>query len=516
MLQIKNVSMTEKKDLRELVSGLSFVLNDGDKMAVIGEEGNGKSTLLRLIFDPGLVEDYIEYSGEIIKNKSVIGYMGQELSGGEKKKSVYEFLAEEPGFLEADPKELAGYARQMQIPFELLYADQRMGTLSGGEKVKLCLLRILCRKPDVLLLDEPSNDLDLETLKWLEGFLNEWEGGLLYISHDETLLERTANRILHMEQIRRKGRPKTTVASRDYAGYVSERVSGLQKQEQLARKEQSEYRRQQERLRQIMQKVEHEQETITRQNPHGAKMLKKKMHAVKSQERRFEREAENRTEIPDVEEAIFLKFKEHQPLPAGKLVLDLLLPELSAGGRVLARDIALRVAGRQKICIVGGNGVGKTTLLKHIAGTLAERRDIRTAYMPQDYEEALSGYDSGPEAVVTPVSYLSETGDKEEITRIRTYLGSLKFTAEEMEHSVAALSGGQRAKLLLLKLCMSGANVLLLDEPTRNISPLSAPVIRALLRQYQGAVVSVSHDRKYIEEVCDRVFELTERGIVER
>lgn len=514
MLQIKKLSITEKKDLRELVSDLSFALNDGDKMAVIGEEGNGKSTLLKLIYDAGMVEDYVEYSGEIIKNQCVFGYLEQELKTEEKEKSVYEFLSEEPGFLETEPGELAMYARQLQVPLELFYAEQRMGTLSGGEKVKIRLLRTLCRRPDVLLLDEPSNDLDLATVQWLENFILDWKRGLLYISHDETLLEHTANRILHLEQVRKKRKPRHTVAKQSYTDYVSERRSGIQKQEQLARKERSEYRKQQEKFRQIRQRVAHEQEAVTRQDPHGARLLKKKMHAVKSMERRFEKEAENMTERPDVEEEILLKFGEMKPLPASKTVLDFSLPELSVDGRVLARNVSLRVVGKQKLCIVGNNGVGKTTLLRMIAEELLERTDIKAAYMPQDYEEIVSPAVSIPKEkeIVTPVSYLSETGDKEEITRIRTFLGSLKFTAEEMEHPVNALSGGQKAKLLLLKLCMSGANVLLLDEPTRNISPLSNPVIRMILRQYEGAIISVSHDRKYIEEVCDRVCELTEEG----
>lgn len=520
MIQIKNLDIMEKKDLRELVSGLSFVINDGDKMAVIGEEGNGKSTLLKLIYDEGMVQDYIEYSGEIIRNQSVFGYLEQETRQEQKEKSVYEFLSEEPCFLEMEPGELAVYARQFRMPLELFYAEQRMGQLSGGEKVKIRMLRALCRKPDILLLDEPSNDLDLETLQWLEDFICGWKGGILYISHDETLLEHTANRILHLEQVRKKRKPRHTAAKQGYAEYVSERMSGLRKQEQMARKERSEYRKQQEKFRQIKQRVAHEQEVITRQDPQGARLLKKKMHAVKSMERRFEKESENMTELPDVEEAIVLKFSEMKPLPARKTVLDLSVSELSAGDRVLARNLSLRIAGRQKVCIVGKNGVGKTTLLKKIAEELLARTDIKAAYMPQDYEEiVLSGanhWKSGKtEEIVTPVSYLSETGEKEEITRIRTFLGSLKVTAEEMEHPVSELSGGQRAKLILLKLCMSGANVLLLDEPTRNLSPLSNPVIRMLLKQYEGAIISVSHDRKFIEEVCDRVVELTEEGFRE-
>lgn len=190
MLQLKDVSITYKKDLRVLISQLSLVLNPGDKAALIGEEGNGKSTLMKLIYDEGMVEDYIEFSGDIIRNGSVQGYLKQELDSGDKEMSVYEFMEQEPAFYDMDAKELAGLAGKLGLSVEMLYSDQRVGTLSGGEKVKLQIIRILCRRPDALLLDEPSNDIDLETLEWLERFINQWEGAVLFISHDETFLER--------------------------------------------------------------------------------------------------------------------------------------------------------------------------------------------------------------------------------------------------------------------------------------------------------------------------------------
>ena len=162
--------------------------------------------------------------------------------------------------------------------------------------------------------------------------------------------------------------------------------------------------------------------------------------------------------------------------------------------------------GSKKICIVGQNGIGKTTLLKKIASNLLERKDIRAEYIPQNYEDVL-------DLTQTPVDFLDTTGDKEERTRIRTYLGALKYTADEMERPIAELSGGQKAKVLLLKMSLSGTNVLILDEPTRNFSPLSGPVIRKMLSEFSGAIISISHDRKYIKEVCDTVYELTEKGL---
>ena len=134
------------------------------------------------------------------------------------------------------------------------------------------------------------------------------------------------------------------------------------------------------------------------------------------------------------------------------------------------------------------------------------RTDIHAAYMPQNYEDLLN-------LETNPVDYLARTGDKEELTQIRTFLGSLKYTADEMDHSIAELSGGQKAKVLLLKMSLSGANVLILDEPTRNFSALSAPVIRRMLAEFPGAILSISHDRKYLGEVCGRIYRFTKDGL---
>lgn len=505
MLQIKNLSITNRQDLRELVCDFSLNLNDGDKAALIGEEGNGKSTLLQCIYDEKRIEGYADCRGEIIRNGCVLGYVKQELSSAEKEMSVYEFLCEEPAFYNCNGKDVAAMASQFKLLPEVLYSQQKIGTLSGGEKVKLQFVRMLCRRPTVLLLDEPSNDIDLQTLAWLEKFICSWRGAVLFISHDETLLERTANRIIHLEMIRKKRKPRHTICNTGYLQYTEERNRSLQKQEQLAKKERREYKSKQERLRRIEQKVAYQQETITRQDPGGARLLKKKMKAVKSMERRFEKESEEMTEFPDVEEAIFFRFADVEKIPQGKVVLHLERNKLCLGDRCLTKDIHLEIRGPEKICIIGRNGVGKTTLLKLVAEELLPRKDIRAFYMPQDYRDRMDFSD-------TPLSYLSITGDKEEQTKIRTFLGSLKFTKEEMEHPIGELSGGQKAKLFLLSICVEKANVLILDEPTRNFSPLSNPVIRRMLKEFSGAIISVSHDRKYMTEVCDTIYELSEEG----
>ena len=215
------------------------------------------------------------------------------------------------------------------------------------------------------------------------------------------------------------------------------------------------------------------------------------------------------TQMPEQEEAIFFKLGDKNAyIPTGKTVIEYELSKLMTpeGERILAEGIYLKIKGSEKICIIGANGAGKTTLLKKIAEELMNRNDIKAEYMPQNYEDLL-------ELSVTPVDYLDKTGDKEERTRIRTYLGSLKYTPDEMEHPIRELSGGQKAKVLLLRMSLSGANVLILDEPTRNFSPLSGPVIRKMLREFPGAVISISHDRKYIEEVCDKIYQLNPNGL---
>lgn len=506
MLQIRNLTITHKKDLRNLIEDFSFVLRPGDKTVLIGEEGNGKSTLLKLIHEEQLVEEYVTWSGEIIRNGVRTGYLAQEMGQEAQNCQVYEYFAENPLFYDWTPKELADLGRNFGFSLEFFYSDQQVATLSGGEKVKLQLARILMERPDVLLLDEPSNDIDLETLEWMEDFICQTSLPILYISHDEYLMERTANSVIHLEQTMRKTKPRWTVARVPYRTYMEERGHSLQRLEEQARSEKREYEKQQEKFRRIQQSVEYKQATITRQNPSGGRLLKKKMHAVKAQERRFEKQWEERTEVPDTEDAIYLRLGRQIPMPKGKEVLDYELDQLTADGKLLAEKIHLRIRGPEKVCIIGKNGVGKTTLLKQIAQELLSRKDLHAAYMPQNYGDLLPGEK-------TPLDFLQTKGDKEELTRIRTWLGSMKFTAEEMEHPIRELSGGQKAKLFFMKMSLEESDVLILDEPTRNFSPMSNPVIRRILADYQGAILCVSHDRKFIEEVCTEVYELTRDGL---
>ncbi len=508
MLQIQNITIHHKKDLRCILDNFSFSLNPGDKAVIIGEEGNGKSTLLKWIFDPELVSVYAEVSGQRSLSGESLGYLPQELPEEDKQRGLYEYFCGCEAFFDLTPKELGQMAAQLGLPTDFFYGEQLLGTLSGGEKIKAQLARLLMEKPSILLLDEPSNDLDLETLVWLEEFIRDHPKPILFISHDETLINGCANVVIHLEQLRRKTKSRWTVFRGSYGEYSSQRQANFANQEREALNDRRQEKIREEKFQRIYQQVEHAQETVSRQAPSVGRLLKKKMHAVKSMERRYEREHEAMTQLPEEEEAIFLRFGEDLKVPAGKIMVDYTLPELYSpdGERLLAKNIELLVKGQQKVCIIGRNGCGKTTLLRKIAEELLQRKDIRAAYMSQNYEELL-------DLDMTPVDFLAPSGKKEDLTRARTYLGSMKYSPEEMSHPIRELSGGQKAKVLLLRMSLSGADVLILDEPTRNFSPLSAPVIRDVLSSYGGVILSISHDRAYIRQVCDRVLRLTAEGL---
>lgn len=513
MLQIKHLTVRHKKDYRVLLEDFNLCVNPGDKCALIGEEGNGKSTLLRLICAPDMAEDYVEYEGEISRTGERFGYLPQELPESLCRHTIYEYLTASDSFYDKSPRELAQLCTKLCFPPERLYSQEPLGILSGGEKIKIQLIRLMIEEPTMLLLDEPSNDLDIETLVWLEDLIQNSPVPVLYISHDETLLERTANRIIHIEQLRHKTTPRCSVVYADYPCYIANRSLQFDKQAQEAKNERRAYDKQLEKFRQIQQKVEHQQNVVSRQNPHGAALLKKTMHRVKAYEARFEKEFAEMTRMPEYEEAMFTKFGSQASIPNGKVVLDFTLDTLRVPAAddtqecpTLARDVRLFIQGAKHVCITGRNGCGKTTLMRILAKELLQRSDLRAAYMPQNYEELLP-------LEKTPVEFLSD-GSKQSISMMRTYLGSMKFTADEMTHPMRELSGGQKAKIMLLYLDTSGCDVLLLDEPSRNFSPLSNPVIRRMLADYQGAIISVSHDRKYIAEVCDQIYELTAEGLV--
>ena len=503
MIQARNITITIDRDQKTIVENFSFTVPDGAKVALIGEEGNGKSTLLKWLCDPALVEGYATVSGTASVSGTK-GYLPQELPASERERSVYEYLTAHVDADTLSPKALSRAMKDVGLPFDLAYSDQKMGTLSGGERVKLGLCTLLLNDCDVLFLDEPSNDLDLDTLLWLEAFLSSVRKTVLYISHDEVLLSRTAEAVIHLELVRRKKIPRATAANIPYDEYMRRRDAAFEHQAQVAQFEQKAFREKKERYLSIYNAVDHAQASLSRQDPSTGRLLKKKMHTVQSIGRRLEKEAAELTEAREAEWAILPKWLGGE-VKSGRTVLEYGPETLALGDRVLSESVAIRITGPERVCIVGRNGCGKTTLLKRLVPEI-EKRGYNVFYMPQTYADLLP-------ADRLPAEFLAPDGDKDSMTEARIFLGSMKYTTDEMDHPIRALSGGQQAKLLLLKAILDRADVLVLDEPTRNLSPLSAPAVRTLLKGFHGAILMVTHDRKLIREAATRVLKLTQAGL---
>lgn len=494
MFDIKNVDIMVST--RYLIKNLNLTLNRGDKCAVIGEEGNGKSTLLKSLLG---VCDYAIVSGSINFNNCKVGYLKQNL------RETEDTVVKE--YLFKDEKD---YYDKISLFYKLLselfigeeILEQRISTLSGGELVKVSILKLLLEEPDILFLDEPTNDLDIESLEWLERFINNTDKPILYVSHDETLLSNTANMILHIEQLKKKMECKHTVIKSGYDEYIDYRLREIDNQTRIAKNERRELKNREDKLNRVMQSVEYQQNNISRKDPHGAKVLKMKMHSLKAQEAKLEKKI--LTDVPDPEESIYFKFAD-VTLPSSKEILNFNIKKLSIGEKVLAKNVDILVKGSEHVAIIGKNGVGKTSLMRLIYEELIKRDDIKVGYMTQNYQEIVSLYE-------TPLDFVASTS-LEDKTEVRKYLGNMKFTREEMHGKISDLSNGSIAKLFLTKFVHDKCNVLLLDEPTRNISPLSNPVIRQELNNFNGCIISITHDRKFLEAVATSIYELTCTGL---
>ncbi|AVM42598.1 ATP-binding cassette domain-containing protein [Fastidiosipila sanguinis] len=503
MLQIKNLTIILREDNRVLFEDFSLNIGEGDKLALIGEEGNGKSILLKTIARPEEVEEFCAIRGEVSSNNEIIGYLPQTLADEYYETSTLDYLHSTIDTTYFDYNLFYRLLSEISLDESLIASEVLLGTLSGGEKIKFLLLVEMLKQPTLLLLDEPSNDLDLESVQWLERFMQELDIPLIFVSHDNELLSNVANRIVHLELIYRRTQVKHTIVNSRYNDYVNNRDIFIENETKRANKEQEEFSKKQERFRRLHDSVQHALRGT--KNDIEGKNLKDKMRSVKSMERNMSKEQSRLTKVPDYEEAIDIKFDDEIIVPNGKVILDISLPELRAGKKVLARNINLEIIGPEKLCIIGKNGAGKSTLLKTLIDKL-RNLNLKVGYMPQNYEELID-YDSNA------IDFLASNGTKSEHTEISTILGSLKFKREDMLREIGKLSGGQKAKVFFTKMIMDKAEVLVLDEPTRNLSPLSQPEIIEALSNYSGCIIAVSHDRRFINEVFSKVYELDADGL---
>ena len=501
MLQIKNLGINLIKDDRKLLENFDLALNPEDKVGLIGEEGNGKSILLKTIIDRKSVEHYAQISGEIYKKDEIIGYLPQSLDENFFEITVEAYMNQLLDMSLLDYNKFYKYLDQFGLNEDLVFGKLKLGDLSGGERIKALLLFELLKEPTVFLFDEPTNDLDLESASFIIKIMKDMKIPLIFVSHDPELLRKVANRIVHLEQVHRRQVPRYTVFNGPYDLYIRERENQIRIQTARANKDREEFSKKAERYRKVYDSVNHAINAT--KNDIEGKNLKDKMSSVKSLGKRLDKEKENLTQRPDFEDSIGMFFDENIDIPNSKVVLDLKLDKLLAGEKILSKNIELKVVGPEKICIIGKNGAGKTSLLKEIYKNLS-KSNLKIGYMPQDYFEYLKDSE-------TPISYLAKQDSKDEKIRVSNLLGSLNFAREEMERSLKSLSGGQKAKVFFAKMNMD--QVLILDEPTRNLSPLSQPEIIESLKAYKGAIIGVSHDKDFIEKVFDEVYELDYAGL---
>lgn len=503
MLEIKDLTITLIQDDRIILKDFDFTLNAYDKVGLIGEEGNGKSLLLKSIVDRNEVEKYCDIDGEIFKKDEIIGYLPQSLDEKyfELTSRAYLYRQIDPSLI--DYNRLYKHLSKFDLSDDLISDKIKMKDLSGGEKIKFILLVEMLKEPSIFLFDEPSNDLDYQSLLWLESFMENLEIPFIFVSHDTNLLSKIANRIIHLEQIMRRSQAKHTISNNSYDEYIKKRTNFIETETKRAYKEREEFDKKMDRYKRVHDSVQYDLRAT--KNDLEGRNLKDKMHTVKSIGKRLEKEEAKLAKAPDYEESINIFFDEDIEVANGKQILDYKLDNLIAGNKLLAKDIELKIIGPEKICIIGKNGAGKTSLLKKIRKE-CQKNNLKVGYIPQSYFE-------NEIKDINAIGYLSTSFKKDKKIKASNLLGSLNFKREEMYRHITDLSGGQKAKLFFAKMNLDKAEVLILDEPSRNLSPLSKPEIIEALKNYKGAIIGVSHDRDFVDQVFEKVYELNYRGL---
>lgn len=519
MIVISANNLTKEYDGTNLVlDKVSFAVNKGERIGIIGINGAGKTTLLRM-----LAGQLPQEGGDFFVSSDLrIGYLEQD--GGfdsertviEEASKVFEHFPEMEQEMErllasAAQQDLAryeqireryermgGYMYESEIKgiltsmaFDESTYNKKISTLSGGEKTRLALAILLLEKPDILLLDEPTNHLDIGTLKWLEQYLKGYKGTMIIVSHDRYFLNETVNRIFEIENAR------LSIYEGNYDFYAAERRVRREAELRKFEKQQKEVARQEEMIRRFKQR--------------GTEKLAKR---AASREKRLQ--AMDLMERPDQSRGK-LKLNFRQNFQSGKDVL--LAEDLSKSfgygvNRVeLFRGVSIDVKRGERICIVGANGIGKTTLIRMLMGDLVST----TGYIRVGHNVQFGYYDQGQQLLTDSNTVIEELQDAYSLYsegELRNILGRFLFRGEDVFREVGQLSGGERARLSLLKLMMSGANTLILDEPTNHLDIDSKEVFEEALLEFPGTCLIVSHDRYFLNRVPTRIMELTETGLV--
>jgi ATPase subunit of ABC transporter with duplicated ATPase domains len=517
MIRIDNISKQNGHQI--LFIEASAALHKGEKIGLVGPNGAGKTTLFRMIagteqpdegqvsVDRGLTIGYFsqdvgEMSGhsavaEVMEGAGPVSAVAAELKELEAamtdpdRADEMDEILERYGEVQARFEELDGYAldaRAREVLAGLGFSQEMMdgdvGNLSGGWKMRVALARILLMRPDGMLLDEPSNHLDLESLIWLENFLKGYEGALLMTSHDREFMNRVVNKVIEIDG------GTLTSYSGDYEFYAQQRAMNEKQQ-------QAQFERQQAMLAKEIKFIE--------------RFKARASHAAQVQSRVKKLEKIERVEPPRRRQSVAFDFM--PPPRSGDDVASLKNVHKAYGSKRIYEGLDFHVARTERWCVLGINGAGKSTLLKLVTGstepddgTVTVGGSVKMGYFAQHAMDLLDG----ERTVFEELDYTFPQAGQ---GQLRTLAGCFGFSGDDVEKRCRVLSGGEKARLVMAKMLFDPPNFLVLDEPTNHLDMATKEMLIAALSRYEGTMLFVSHDRHFLAALSNRVLELTPDGI---
>ena len=524
MIVLSASNLTKVYGTDVILEGADFHVNNGDRIGLVGRNGAGKTTLLNMITGELTPDDgqvfvpadlkigYLKQRDNFKSDDTVIEAINRIFEPLQK---LEEEIARAADMIAQNPHDESlinrldqlnqryerqgGYTYKSEVTgilnsmaFNEDFYDKKIDTLSGGERTRLALAALLLEKPDLLILDEPTNHLDIGMLKWLEQYLASYKGSIIIVSHDRYFLDRCTSRIFEIEHHKLKA----------YDGNYS---AFAEKKRQLREAELRAYSNQQ-------REIARQEAMIRRMKERGTEKLAKR---AQSREKRLEHV--QKLDAPKIQEGK-IKISFNQDFQSGSDVItaDNLSKSFGFGKdrRLLFENVNMDIKRGEKICIVGPNGVGKTTLLKIILQELQPDE----GRLKIGHNVTFGYYDQGQQLLNpsnTVLGEMKETYRMYTDTQMRSLLGRFLFKNDDVFLKVQDLSGGEKARLALLKLMLGGANTLLLDEPTNHMDIESKEVFEEALSEFPGTAIVISHDRYFLQKIPDRILELTSEGITE-
>ena len=516
LLSAQNLSVSF--GARELFSNVNFKVEDKDHIGLVGVNGAGKTTLFRLIIGQMQPDE-----GEIARSGELrLGYMEQHLpkdSGATLYQSVLsvfdhlrametemeqvrralldaptEALIARQQYLQERYEDGGGYTYLSRLRSTLLglgFSEQDfelpLSALSGGQQAKAMLARLLLSQANLLLLDEPTNHLDIKALEWLEDFLSSYRGAFIVISHDRWFLDRVCNRTFQLQN------QALTCRNGNYTTFLK-----LEEEDEEARKRL--YFNTQKEIKRI-EAIIAQQRTFSQERNYIT---------IASKEKQIERLRAQLPQLKPDPRDISLHFA--PPPPGGMEVLRVKGLAKSYPGKMLFRDVDIEINKGERVFLLGDNGCGKTTLLKMILGQIAKDEGmirLGVNIIPAYFDQLQNSLNMER----TMLEEMTESFPRRTQTELRTALGCMLFMGDAVHKRIGDLSGGERARLELLKLMLTGGNFLLLDEPTNHLDAGSREAVEAALLAYQGALLIISHDRYLINKLASRIYVLEEQGV---